>query len=350
MNAADFAIIMECCQIKLDSNDIVSFSPYSIKDQKRIKAIVQENNLGNLSLESFNAIVKQNAPLYQARKKVQRQQAAKFSDLSPQQVAELPEEEKIRYMELLFPRNQTISELLEVCKNNEENIKACLFNMQFSKDFWNKEKKQAERYANLIAQSPELANNIMNWGNTSLEEKKNTIMKAVEVFEYVYGCAPEVAFYTPEEEKARLRMYGLNEDAHINAAYSLDGKIYFNTVCLQSSDNLFAVSAVFHEGTHYRQDTQSFNNPLIDRIFNCEMTNVIFYEDEVNNRDPAIYKNLYAMLPGETHAYGVQEYMENILMEKMQIEKTRDTAVDKETELVHHKAFSMAKITQGRTN
>lgn len=189
----------------------------------------------------------------------------------------------------------------------------------------------------------DITDKLKNWSETSLQDRKDTIVQAAKIFKYVYGMVPEIGFFTPEEEKARLRQAGLNENAHINAAFYRNGKICFNEERLQESDNYFAVSVLFHEGTHHRQETQSFDNPLVNRIFN---TNINVYENELNNKGDTSYKDLYTMLPDEVHAYGIQEYMEKQLAEKTGIVKT--AAVNKEANKIHNKALAMAKLAQYR--
>lgn len=46
------------------------------------------------------------------------------------------------------------------------------------------------------------------------------------------------------------------------------------------------------------------------------MFNATLYEDELNNKTSSTYKDLYCMQPAETHAHGLQEYMEHQFMEK----------------------------------
>lgn len=346
MKAEDFEDLMDMCQIMLDENNKVTFTPWWRKDAKHIAEILKNNALENPSLEDFNALTQKHYPLYQARRKIKQQKIERFAELSPEQVSVLPTEQKIEYMELLFPRNQTMNDVMEVCKKNEDNIKACLFNMDFPKSFWDSEKESADRYAALIASSAEITDKLKNWPETSLQDKKDTIVQAAEIFKYVYGTVPEIGFFTPEEEKARLRQAGLNENAHINAAFYRSGKICFNEERLQESDNYFAVSVLFHEGTHHRQETQSFDNPLVNRIFNANISNINVYENELNNKGDKSYKDLYTMLPDEVHAYGIQEYMEKQLAEKTGIVKT--AAVNKEADKIHNKALAMAKLAQYR--
>lgn len=176
------------------------------------------------------------------------------------------------------------------------------------------------------------------------------IEQAGRIFKYVYGVAPDVAFFKPEEEKAKICAQTGNEDAHINAAYFSKGKIYFNEERLQNSDNFFAVSVLFHEGTHLRQHLNNFDNPLVERIFNSNLTNIYAFEMQMNDKDAKTYKDLYTMLPSETHAYGLQEYFEQHLTEKTGIEKIHYIDLDKETKGIYNKGFSMAKLTQYRSN
>ena len=128
-----------------------------------------------------------------------------------------------------------------------------------------------------------------NWQDTSLDDKKQMLQQVGKVFEYIYETVPEIVFFTPEEERAKRRTLGLNEDAPINAAYYQNGKIHFNEERLQSSDNFFVVSVMFHEGTHHRQHLNNFDNSLVRRIFDSNLTNVNVYENEINNRDRDLY-------------------------------------------------------------
>ena len=184
-----------------------------------------------------------------------------------------------------------------------------------------------------------------------MEDKKAVIEKAGKVFEFVYGINPEVVYFPPpEEEKAKNRKLGLPEDTHINAAYQHEGRIYFNEERLQDSDNFFAISVLFHEGTHLRQHFETFKDPIVQRIFDCCLNNLTVYENLANDKKSADYKDLYAMQPSETHAHGLQEYVEQLITEKTGIQKTQHTQLDKETRNVHNKGFSMAKLAQYRSS
>ena len=203
MNVDEFEALMDRCKIMLNDNGEVSFVPYSDKDRMRISKIITDNNLQKLPLTNFNALVQQHNPLYQTRRKLRQQKAEQFSKLTTSQVAELPIEQKLDYMDVLFPRRQTLNELLEVCRKNEANLRACLFNMDFPKSFWKSERKLADRYASLLASQPEITDKIKSWQEISPEDKKDVIKQAAKTFEYVYGTVPEIVFFTPEEERAK---------------------------------------------------------------------------------------------------------------------------------------------------
>lgn len=345
MNLDEFEFLMDKSEISLDDSKCVSFEARADKDKRKLDDIVKENQLKNLSMNAFQEMVQRYHPLYQVRKKLQKQKIEQFSNLTPQQVADLSLEQKLEYVELLFPSQQTKDELMSVCQKNEENLKACLFNMDFPKNFWDSEKKSADRFVSLIANQPEITDKIKNWQDTSLDDKKQIIRQVGKVFEYVYGTTPEIVFFTPEDERTKRRNLGLNEDAPINAAYYQNGKIHFNEERLQSSDNFFAVSVMFHEGTHLRQHLNDFDNPLVKRIFDSNLTNINVYENETNNRD----RDLYTMQPSEIHAHGLQEYVEQQITEKTGIDKVHYTDLGKEIKNVHNKAFSMAKLVQYRS-
>lgn len=120
MNVDEFEALMDRCKIMLNDNGEVSFVPYSDKDRMRISKIITDNNLQKLPLTNFNALVQQYNPLYQTRRKLRQQKAEQFSKLTTSQVAELPIEQKLDYMDVLFPRRQTLNELLEVCRKMKQ--------------------------------------------------------------------------------------------------------------------------------------------------------------------------------------------------------------------------------------
>ena len=347
MKVEDFETLIENCKFFLD-NEKVRFVPYTIKDNKRVAKILIENKMTNISLDEFNKIAKQSMPIYQARKKLKQQQLNKYNAMSPDEISKLPMENKVEYLELLFPRNQTKEDVDDICRNNEENIRACLFNLDFPQSFWQKEKEQAARYASLVANSPEISQKLKNWQDTSLDDKKEVIKQSLKIFEYVYGDAPRLEFYTETQERERLVKLGYPEDVHINAANYHEGIISFNTDRLQDCDNFFAVSVPFHEGTHYRQDVQSFGDALVDRIFQSSAANLLAYDNEDNNKQGKNYKDLYTMLPFEVHAYGLQEYMENSLIENTGIQKSKNKDTP-EVKRIHNKGYSMAKVNQYRS-
>ena len=347
MKVEDFETLIENCKFFLD-NEKVRFVPYTIKDNKRVAKILIENKMTNISLDEFNKIAKQSMPIYQARKKLKQQQLNKYNAMSPDEISKLPMENKVEYLELLFPRNQTKEDVDDVCRNNEENIRACLFNLDFPQSFWQKEKEQAARYASLVANSPEISQKLKNWQDTSLDDKKEVIKQSLKIFEYVYGDAPKLEFYTEAQERERLVKLGYPEDVHINAANYHEGIISFNTDRLQDCDNFFAVSVPFHEGTHYRQDIQSFGDALVDRIFQSSAANLLAYDNEDNKKQGKNYKDLYTMLPFEVHAYGLQEYMENSLIENTGIQKSKNKDTP-EIKRIHNKGYSMAKVNQYRS-
>lgn len=345
MNLDEFEFLIDKSRIVLNDKGVISFNVLAHKDKLKLDYIIKENRLENLSINAFQEMAQNYTPLYKARKKLQQQKIDQFSNLTPQQAADLSIEQKLEYIELLFPSQQTKAELISVCQRNEENLKACLFNMNFPKDFWDSEKKSADRFVSLIANQPEITDKMKNWQDTSLDDKKLTIQQVNKVFAYVYGTAPSIVFFTPEEEKNKRRALGLNEDAPINAAYYQGGKIHFNEERLQNSDNFFAVSVMFHEGTHHRQHLNDFDDPLVKRIFDSNLSNINVYENEINNRD----RDLYTMQPSEVHAHGLQEYVEQQITEKTGIDKVNYTDLGKEIKNVHNKAFSMAKLAQYRS-
>lgn len=345
MDINEFADLIERCKMSVDEQGKMTFTPRYPKDERRVAEIIKNNKMEHFSFTDLQAISKNYAPLYQARRKLQAKRAEEFTSLSPKQIAELSTEQKLDYLEAVFPKWQEPDELLKVCAKNEQNIKAALYGIKFPESFWKAEKKSAERYASLIANQPEMCDKIKNWQQTSLADKKAAIMQAAEVFEYVYGVTPKITFFTEEQERAKLQAEGLNKDTHIYAAYQQGGTLYFNEDRLQESYNFFAVSVLLHEGTHLRQNAQSFNDKLVDRIFDCNMRYVAYYDRKKNDKQSAEYMDLYTANPIEVHAHAVQDYMEQRFTEITGIKKV-EGAENAVADKIHNKAFAMAKIAQ----
>lgn len=356
MNIEDWEYLIENCNLAYAADESMIYEPKSDKARDRIEKILKDNKMEHITLSDFKKICQQMRPLFLARKELKKHQ---FSLMSTQEVAKLPLEQKVEYMELLFPpivkkdtkeeEEEDWKKVVEVCKKNEANIKACLFSMDFPKSFWEEEKKKADRYVSLIVNDPEITGAMKKWAQTTLEEKKDVIKKAAEVFEYVYGVAPKIDFFTEEERIAENKANGFSENVHINAAESGNGIISFNLDRLQSSDNFFAASVVLHEGTHLRQEKEIFEDPLVERIMKCYTSYSEVYEDRLNNKESLEYKDFYTMQPHEIHAYGLQEYVEDKLIEMTGIEKTANQN-NKETRKIHDKAFTMARIAQYRSS
>ena len=345
MDINEFAELIERSHMSIDEKGKVTFTPRYPKDERRVAEIIAKNQMEHFSFTDLQALSKDFAPVYQARRKLQAKRAEEFSALSPKQIAELSTEQKLDYLDAVFPKWQEPDGLLKACSENEQNIKAALYGIKFPESFWKAEKKSAERYAALIAGQPKLCDAVKNWRQTSLNDKKEAIMQAAEVFEYVYGLAPKIEFFTEEQERAQLQAEGLNKDTHIYAAYQRGGTLYFNEDRLQESYNFFAVSVLLHEGTHLRQNMQSFNDKLVDRIFDCNMRYVAYYDRKKNDKQSAEYMDLYTANPIEVHAHAVQDYMEQRFTEITGIKKV-EGAENAVADKIHNKAFAMAKIAQ----
>ena len=165
-------------------------------------------------------------------------------------------------------------------------------------------------------------NNMKNWHNISLDEKKATIAETAKIIEYIYGSSLEIGFYTSEEYRKKNN---LKEDVPVYGAYASKGKIFFNTDRL-ADDNFMGVYVLFHEFMHKRQSEADFENQIVNRLFKTAVYNAFTYEQQ--NIDPASYEygDFYSIIPQEVHAYGMQKFVESKIIEKTGIEKTQETA------------------------
>lgn len=165
--------------------------------------------------------------------------------MSSEDIAQLPLKEKIEYLGAIFHKCQTQKNLDDIYSENKEQLKSLLYNIQYPKEFFQKEEQLANRFISLVSKNSQITNNMKNWKDLSLEDKKETIKETAKIIEYAYGTSLNIDFYTPEEYR---KENNLNEDAHVPGAEhdSSTGKISFNIERL-NSDNYMGISVLFHE-------------------------------------------------------------------------------------------------------
>ncbi len=341
MDVADYERLLAYSKIVINpETGLVVFEPLK-GFEELISNLVEKNNLKSLSMQQFKELDYKYRPMYQAKKKIREKNIKDFEEMSVDEVAKLPLDRKIEYVESLFFIGQTKKELFETCTNSGEKLKALLHNITFPKEFWENEEKLAGRFANLVSQDHKIVNNMKNWHNISLDEKKATIAETAKIIEYIYGSSLEIGFYTSEEYRKKNN---LKEDVPVYGAYASKGKIFFNADRL-ADDNFMGVSVLFHEFMHKRQSEADFENQIVNRLFKTAVYNAFTYEQQ--NIDPASYEygDFYSIIPQEVHAYGMQKFVESKIIEKTGIEKTQETA-SKTIRQIHEKSFAVAAIAR----
>ncbi|MBQ8677076.1 MAG: hypothetical protein IJ529_01240 [Alphaproteobacteria bacterium] len=341
MNINDFEDLISFSDIEAE-NGTVDFVAYNGKEAV-IAKLIKKNHLENVSMEKFIELAEQYMPIIQAKRTIREKKINDFKNMPTQNIAQLSLEQKIEYLETIFHRYQTVGKMSEILSQNNDKLKALLYSIQLPKDFWQSEEQQANRFVALVANNRKITDNMKNWQNISLEDKKATIQGTAKIIEYVYGTPLEIGFYTSDEFR---KENNLDDKAPTFGAYTENGKIFFNTDRLENSDNYMGVSVVFHEFTHKRQEETEFDNPLINRLFACKVYNAVAYEN-IDTSSPE-YGDMYSLIPAEVHAYAMQKYVEDNIAEKTGIEKTqvRET---KSVQQVHTKSFAMAAIAKYRS-
>ena len=344
MNSDDFEYLITYSHIMAE-NDMVVFVPKCKDYSDGIDKIIPKNSLHNLSVQDFTAIHQQVNPILQTKKKLREKKIDDFKNMSPKEIAQLPLKEKVEYLGAIFHRCQTRENLDNICSENKEQLKSLLYNIQYPREFFQKEEQLADRFISLVANNSQITDNMKNWSNLELEDKKATIRETAKIIEYAYGASLNIDFYTSEEYR---KENNLSENAHVPGAQhdSSTGKISFNTERLDS-DNYMGISVLFHEFMHQRQREIDFGDPSINKLF--ELSNMLYNAYNYESRNVASsspeFGDFYSLMPDEIHSFAMQKYVEDGIMEKTGIEKTREET-SKTTIQVHAKSFAMAAVSK----
>jgi hypothetical protein len=83
-------------------------------------------------------------------------------------------------------------------------------------------------------------------------------------------------------------------------------------------------------------------------LFKTAVYNAFTYEQQ--NIDPASYEygDFYSVIPQEVHAYGMQKFVEDQIVEKTGICKIQENASDTSKNM-HEKAFAMSAVAKYRS-
>ncbi len=343
---ADFCFLFRSCEMRpviegstmaldADGSPRLAFRSFTPQTQKRVNELVQKYHI--TSVVSFNM----------ARE-------ACGVRMPVEELKEESSERLLTQLEAIFPKEMADGrEIEKVCGFLSGQIKACLANVCFSKEFWCEEKTKANEYATRIATSPIIMETVRHWNEQmGVSEKQKVISEAAQIFEKVYGCAPKIAYYTEAEKRAEYAQKGFS-NVHINSAYSEDDTIYFNADRLKTCDNFFVLSVLLHEGTHFRQkrsDEAKIKDSVARRLFTGKANVVNHYDRVLENKgevtpEHEAYMDLSAMRPTEVHAYGIQSHFETIFAEVTGLQKT-ENQLPKAAQIIHEKSFAWAQAME----
>ncbi len=347
MNSDDFEYLLMYTRMTLEGDRVV-FVPFNGVDKTIVDKLVQKNSLDNISAEQFMKLANQLYPIIQTKKKLREKKISDFKNMSSEDAAQLSLKEKVEYLGAIFHRCQTQDNLDNIYSENKEQLKSLLYNIQYPKEFFQKEEQLADRFISLVSNNSQITDNMKNWSTLELEDKKATIKETAKIIEYAYGASLNIDFYTSEEYR---KENNLSENAHVPGAQhdSSTGKISFNTERLDSN-NYMGISVLFHEFMHQRQREIDFGDPSINKLF--ELSNMLYNAYNYESRNVASsspeFGDFYSLMPDEIHSFAMQKYVEDGIMEKTGIEKTREET-SKTTIQVHAKSFAMAASAKYRS-
>ncbi len=346
MDNIELIYLFSNCIIETDPNsDKLSFDAFAGKENT-IEKLLDKYDLKDITKAQFAEMAEQYRPYIQTKNKLRETRIKSFISTSCENIAKLPLESKIEILNTIFDYNLTNGELKNLCLKHKDKMLALLYNIKFPKEFLEEEERKADRFIALVANNKKITDNMRNWKNLDIEDKKATIMETAKIINYAYHTSLDIGFYTPEEFR---KENNLDENAHVPGAYHKGGKIVFNTERLENSDNYMGVSVVFHEFTHKRQHRENFNDKAVNRLFECYMHSAEDFEEKNINKNSVEFGDIYSLMPKEVHAYTMQKYVEDRIADITGIEKSKVNKA-KDVEQVHNKAFAMADITNARYN
>lgn len=344
MNNNDLFNFILSCVIDVDQNGYAKFEAIAEKETD-VKKFIADNKLENIKMSEFMELAEEYRSSIQYRDKLRAKKIKIFMSKSPEDIAKLPLEEKVEILETIFGYGLTDNELKDVCSKNKEKLTSLLYSIELPKEFWKQEEKQADRFVALVANNKKITDNMKNWNNLSIDDKKTTIMETAKIINYVYNTSLDIGFFTPEEFR---RNNNLNKHSHVPGAIHRGGKLFFNIERLENSNNYMGVSVVFHEFMHKRQHQENFS-PLIRRLFDCQTYHAERYEMKTIDKNSKEFGDIYSLMQKEIHAFTMQKYVEDNITNKTGIEKTK-VAETKDVKQVHNKSFAMADISKARYN
>lgn len=295
-------VINSCREIRSDKQGNVVFRVYSEKDTDPVNEILDKWQIR--SIKSFAVFSKEHHQRYMAEQ-ANRMQTVTHILTTVQNADNVSVEKIAEAMACVFPANQPQKEFLLICRQYTSQIEACLRQIVFPNSFWEAEETGARRYADRISRETEIVNILKQWSHVSLVEKEYATEKAADIFNQCYGTDINVVFFRPESQAD----VGASGEAW--GAYYRQGKIYMNEERLQNDPDFSAVSVLFHEGTHWRQNKhlKDFKAwPAVYRILACHLENLSYYR--VGGKSV-----FYDKLPSESHAYRLQDCVERRLAE-----------------------------------
>ncbi len=332
MTYKDYEFLMDyCCFILNPKDDTIYFKYKKHPNKKRqiVNSIIKKFN--EISKSEFTEKHKQYFTKYkkntELKEKLRVKKVSKFKSMSSNEVVGLSFKEKVDYLEALFPDSllrEDFSNIKDLIVEQKDNLKACLFNMKFSREFMDKESKLVDQFWSKIKHNENTKNMIADYDNCSLEDRKNLIRETLEIFYEVYGVeSKDVNFYNSESYLKRREEKGWSVDVHVPGAF-YNGSFNFNEERLMKSDNFFPISVPFHEAIHLYQTSNKFEDEDINRVMTANIGAVKVYEDEEISKDDVDYKDFYTMLPFERHAFGVQYELEDKIRDDWKIEKSEN--------------------------
>lgn len=260
-------------------------------------------------------------PFCEKQKAVRERRLKKFRKHKPSDFADMPLEQKIQYIDAIAKNPKSKEEWNEYFYKAHENLRACLFSIQPSKQFLLEEQRDLNHFMNAIIGAG-LDKAIKEAEKRTPGQRKKDLEDFARLFCNVYKLPePELRFEESEMSGQFCPSVSLWDDG----TFETKGIISINEQLLQDStdDKWKNFGILFHELMHARQFRWEFSLDEKHSPFTkvCDFTNDLTLDQGFN-------LEIYRLQPKEGHAYYMQWKFDEQCNERIFGGKIKQKALD----------------------
>ena len=226
-----------------------------------------------------------------------------FKSQKPENFTNLPLDKKLDYLDALSVDLRGTKEWINNYDGIYQNLTACLWTTQLPASFYHEEQDKINHFFNIL-DAKRLRPFLKNLHLLRSDSQQEVIRAFLDSFSEAYGIdSIPLKYYHPQNSK----------DTRIG--FVTTGKWEINI-----RDNMITEfslplwSILFHEATHLRHQKLFEENPIEYRIFRPEHGRIENFVRSFYGADRK--KQIYELMPRETHAYYVQKHFEETYLER----------------------------------